>query len=83
LLFSGSIFLNVKLLCSGAVIPVAGGQPIINIALVSELEQAPIPENLWKLGKLNHVAIAVPDLQKSMSLYRNILGAKVSEPEVR
>jgi methylmalonyl-CoA/ethylmalonyl-CoA epimerase len=58
----------------------SGGQPI---ARVPKLEQAPIPENLWKLGKLNHVAIAVPDLQKSMSLYRNILGAKVSEPEVR
>ena len=41
-----------------------------------------MPKHLWQLGKLNHVAIAVPDLRKSMSLYRDVLGAKVSEPEV-
>lgn len=33
----------------------------------------------WRLGRLNHVAIAVPDLDKAASLYRDILGAKVSE----
>jgi methylmalonyl-CoA/ethylmalonyl-CoA epimerase len=32
-----------------------------------------------KLGRLNHVAIAVPDLNKAISFYRDILGAKVSE----
>uniref|UniRef100_A0A1I7ZHS0 Methylmalonyl-CoA epimerase, mitochondrial n=1 Tax=Steinernema glaseri TaxID=37863 RepID=A0A1I7ZHS0_9BILA len=31
------------------------------------------------LGKLNHVAIATPDLEKSAQFYRN-LGAKVSAP---
>lgn len=35
----------------------------------------------WKLGKINHVAIAVTDLDKAMDMYRNVLGAKVSEPE--
>ena len=35
----------------------------------------------WKLGKLNHVAIAVTDLEKSMAMYRDVLGAVVSEPE--
>ncbi|XP_030832816.1 methylmalonyl-CoA epimerase, mitochondrial [Strongylocentrotus purpuratus] len=35
--------------------------------------------NLWKLGKLNHVAIAVPDLEKAASMYRDVLGATVSE----
>jgi len=35
----------------------------------------------WSLGRFNHVAIAVPDLQKSISLYRDVMGAKVSEPE--
>jgi methylmalonyl-CoA/ethylmalonyl-CoA epimerase len=34
-----------------------------------------------KVGRLNHVAIAVPDLAKSSALYRNILGAHVSAPE--
>eukprot|EP00003_Mantamonas_plastica_P005608 TRINITY_DN1452_c0_g1_i5.p3 TRINITY_DN1452_c0_g1~~TRINITY_DN1452_c0_g1_i5.p3 ORF type:complete len:190 (+),score=67.99 TRINITY_DN1452_c0_g1_i5:1527-2096(+) len=33
------------------------------------------------IGRLNHVAIAVPDLESSMSLYRDVLGAQVSEPE--
>ncbi|NWH81853.1 MCEE protein, partial [Piaya cayana] len=38
-----------------------------------------IPSCLWKLGRLNHVAIAVPDLEKAQSLYRDVLGAQVSE----
>ena len=33
------------------------------------------------IGRLNHVAIAVPDLPSAMALYRETLGAKVSEPE--
>ena len=40
-----------------------------------------VPSSLWKLGKLNHVAIATPDLSKSVSLYRDVMGASVSEPE--
>lgn len=32
------------------------------------------------VGKLNHVAIAVPDLEQATSLYRDVMGAKVSEP---
>lgn len=31
------------------------------------------------LGRLNHVAIAVPDLGKARETYRTLLGAKVSE----
>jgi methylmalonyl-CoA/ethylmalonyl-CoA epimerase len=33
------------------------------------------------IGNLNHVAIAVPDLQEAMATYRGAMGAKVSEPE--
>jgi len=33
------------------------------------------------LGRLNHVALAVPDLEGAARLYREKLGAKVSEPE--
>ena len=36
-----------------------------------------VPSSLWKLGRLNHVAIATPDLLKSVSLYRDIMGAAV------
>ncbi|CAG8509143.1 4034_t:CDS:2 [Paraglomus occultum] len=35
---------------------------------------------VWKLGRLNHVAIAVPDLEKSRNFYKNVMGAEsVSE----
>ncbi|ODA68503.1 Glyoxalase/Bleomycin resistance protein/Dioxygenase superfamily protein [Methyloligella halotolerans] len=33
------------------------------------------------IGKLNHVAIAVPDLKAAADIYRNTLGAKVSAEE--
>lgn len=32
------------------------------------------------IGKLNHIAIAVPDLAAASAIYRNTLGARVSEP---
>jgi methylmalonyl-CoA/ethylmalonyl-CoA epimerase len=33
------------------------------------------------LGRLNHVAIAVPDLAEGIRIYRDVLGAKVSAPQ--
>ncbi|MHA1133529.1 MAG: methylmalonyl-CoA epimerase [Alphaproteobacteria bacterium] len=33
------------------------------------------------IGRLNHVAIAVPDLKAATDVYRNTLGAKVSPEE--
>ncbi len=33
------------------------------------------------IGRLNHVAIAVPDLEAAAAQYRNTLGAKVGEPQ--
>ena len=33
------------------------------------------------LGRLNHVAIAVPDLAKGTQVYSAMLGAKVSAPQ--
>ncbi|MCG8596461.1 MAG: methylmalonyl-CoA epimerase [Kiloniellales bacterium] len=32
------------------------------------------------IGRLNHVAIAVPDLAAASAQYRSVLGAEVSEP---
>ena len=32
------------------------------------------------IGRLNHIAIAVPDLSTAVPKYRDVLGAKVSEP---
>lgn len=34
---------------------------------------------VWNLGRLNHVAIAVPDLEKAIAFYKNVLGAQVSD----
>jgi methylmalonyl-CoA/ethylmalonyl-CoA epimerase len=33
------------------------------------------------IGKLNHIGIAVPNLKQAAALYRDVLGAKVSEPQ--
>ena len=33
------------------------------------------------IGRLNHIAIAVPDLEEATRLYRDVLGAKVSAPQ--
>ncbi len=33
------------------------------------------------LGKVNHIAIAVPDLAAAIATYRDTLGAKVSAPQ--
>jgi len=38
-------------------------------------------EAVWKLGRLNHVAVATPDLAKTSAFYRDVLGAKVSDTE--
>lgn len=35
-----------------------------------------------KLGRLNHVAIAVPDLEKATATYRDTLGGIVTQPQV-
>ena len=33
------------------------------------------------IGRLNHVAIAVPDIEAAASVYRDTLGARVTAPE--
>ena len=33
------------------------------------------------IGRLNHVAVAVPDMRAAMATWRDVLGAAVSEPE--
>ena len=33
------------------------------------------------IGRLNHVAIVVPDLAAASAQYRDVLGGEVSEPE--
>ena len=40
-----------------------------------------VSDKLWQLGRLNHVAHAVPDLEKTTNFYKNALGATVSAAE--
>ncbi|CAF1339369.1 unnamed protein product [Adineta ricciae] len=37
---------------------------------------ANVPSEVWKLGKLNHIAVAVPSLDEASSFFKNILHAK-------
>jgi len=57
----------------------------IKTLLVRNSSTNPAPSKplsgLLQLGKLNHVAIATPDLQKATVMYRDVLGAKVSPAE--
>lgn len=46
----------------------------VNDAVLGKAEQAKM------IGRLNHVALAVPDLAAAAALYRDSLGAAVSEP---
>ena len=36
----------------------------------------------WNIGKINHIALVTPDLDKSTALYRDVLGGKVSGKQV-
>ncbi|GFR67443.1 methylmalonyl CoA epimerase [Elysia marginata] len=36
---------------------------------------------VWNLGKINHIALVTPDLNKSTALYRDVLGGKVSDQQ--
>src|SRR4029453_8338916 len=40
----------------------------------------PGPQERHMIGRLNHVAIAVRDIAKAANVYRQTLGAKVSDP---
>lgn len=43
--------------------------------------QARPTSDLARIGRLNHVAIAVPELEPSVKMYRDVMGARVSEPQ--
>ncbi|ODM99225.1 Methylmalonyl-CoA epimerase, mitochondrial [Orchesella cincta] len=47
----------------------------------SSLKSDPVTAAALKLGRLNHVAIATPNLQQATMMYRDILGAIVSKAE--
>ena len=38
-------------------------------------------ETLSKIGRINHIAIAVPDIEKASSIWENALGANISSTQ--
>ncbi|KAG9341885.1 hypothetical protein JZ751_018202 [Albula glossodonta] len=52
--------------------------PVLRPYSTSKVLLQGVPGSVWNLGRLNHVAIAVPDLEKATALYRDVLGAQVS-----
>jgi methylmalonyl-CoA/ethylmalonyl-CoA epimerase len=49
--------------------------------LTYDANHEPQEENSDMLGRLNHVALAVPDLAAAIAAYRDTLGAKVTAPQ--
>lgn len=43
--------------------------------------KAPARDASGAIGRLNHVALATPDLKRAAAFYRDVLGAEVSEPK--
>ena len=39
-------------------------------------------QGVWNLGVLNHVAIAVPDIDKAALFYKNVMQASISDKQV-
>jgi methylmalonyl-CoA/ethylmalonyl-CoA epimerase len=73
-------FLASRLLPVGeqTILPLLGCRALHTTSAVPAADKS-VPNKLWKIGKLNHVAIAVPDIDKAAALYRDVLGAQVSE----
>eukprot|EP01114_Cavostelium_apophysatum_P012512 TRINITY_DN2816_c0_g1_i1.p1 TRINITY_DN2816_c0_g1~~TRINITY_DN2816_c0_g1_i1.p1 ORF type:complete len:178 (-),score=24.60 TRINITY_DN2816_c0_g1_i1:21-554(-) len=56
-------------------------KPFVRFHGNTNAEQVKKAVGTLKLGKLNHVAIATNNLEEATTLYRDIMGAKVSAPE--
>jgi methylmalonyl-CoA/ethylmalonyl-CoA epimerase len=48
--------------------------------LISSFSTSTSKFNHWNLGRLNHVAIATLDLEKSTHFYEKVLGGSCSKP---
>lgn len=55
--------------------------PVSRLVHTAAIARSSSSSAVWSLGRLNHVAIATPDLDSSISLYRDVMGATVSSPE--
>ena len=55
------------------------GFKINQVRNYSTIDTSKLAGGVWQLGKLNHIAIAVPSLDKSIQFYKQVLGAEVSD----
>ena len=51
---------------------------IVRRALNRSVLASSLRKSSWSLGALNHVAIAVPDLDEATAFYRDVLKAEVT-----
>ena len=52
---------------------------VIADVIISNSRAMSSSPDVWKLGRLNHVAIATPDLSAASKFYKDVLRAKVNE----
>jgi hypothetical protein len=68
-----------------SVVAVFAGGLIVSLPLAGVAKQAITAslhtKEIQMIGRLNHVAIAVPDLEAGTQVYKSMLGAKVSAPQ--
>jgi LAO/AO transport system kinase len=62
----------------GALPPTVGAQRLLEIFLASSCAPSPAA---GAVGRLNHVAVAVPDLAAARAAFERLPGARVSEPK--
>jgi len=62
------------------IVDVAGSFGLFYIPPQGRFYKSPSREERVLIGRLNHVAIATKDVRKASEVYRNMLGARVSEP---
>ncbi|KAM7048632.1 methylmalonyl-CoA epimerase, mitochondrial [Molossus nigricans] len=70
---------SVASVCAGGLFPLLSAFGPTVRAFTTSQSSHRAAGTVWTLGRLNHVAVAVPDLEKARAFYRDVLGAQVSE----
>ncbi|XP_072910167.1 methylmalonyl-CoA epimerase, mitochondrial [Hemitrygon akajei] len=52
----------------------------VKVALGVRALSSGVRNSLWKLGRLSHIALAVPEMERARAFYREVLGGRVGEP---
>nr|KAF6399335.1 methylmalonyl-CoA epimerase [Molossus molossus] len=68
---------SVASVCAGGLFPLLSAFGPTVRAFTTSQSSHRAAGTVWTLGRLNHVAVAVPDLEKARAFYRDVLGAQV------